>query len=144
MDLNKLTAARLIALHNALVTTSPLPLTTDKAKAIAACTSAVVAPKQIAAAIKDTPFNVRQALRAARKDKKVTHTMKSRWELTPAFVIELFPKLSGEPVTSAQPKAKLAKGLNKKNAPNAVATSSAPVTLSGPTIEEMAKEEIAA
>jgi len=92
-DLNKLTAARIIAIHNALLPSTPLAMSTKKADAITAATTATVAPKQIAAALGDTPFNVRQALRAARREEKVDHIMKQRWTLTPAIVIELFPAL---------------------------------------------------
>ena len=107
MDLNKLTAARIIELHNALAPTgiTPLAVSTDKAKAIAAMNVAV-APKQIAVALKDTPFNVRQALRAARKDGKIAHTMKTRWDLPLCVVIDLFPALvPAAPAPVAKPKA---------------------------------------
>ena len=93
MDLNKLTAARIIALHNALLPSTPLAVSTGKQDAIAACAVAVIAPKQIAAAINDKPFNVRQALRAAHKTNGLAHQMKSRWALTVSDIVDLFPQL---------------------------------------------------
>ena len=128
MDLNKLTAARIVELHNALAPTgiAPLATSTDKAKAIAAM-SVTIAPKQIAAALKDTPFNVRQALRAARKDGKIAHTMKTRWDLPLVVVVDLFPALV--PAAPA-PVAKQAKATKKQAA--VIAALEAPMPSSEP------------
>lgn len=100
IDINKLTTAKLVTIYTALGF-EPIKTDTKKADIITLFETTTVAPKQIAHALKETPFNVRQALRAARKDQSAnalvhTHTMKTRWELNVLAAIDLFPSLAQE------------------------------------------------